>query len=91
MSRHLTIYLSDDLVGRLDHHIAESKSTAPKPLTPEERKVVHKIADDKGVAAANAYLQTIRPPQPKMSRTTLVEYFIEIGLEAVELGFKIKE
>jgi hypothetical protein len=85
MGKHVNIFLSDKMVEQLDDYLLIKNVVVPKPLTMEERKAVHKIADDKGVASANAYLRIIRPPQVKLSRTSLVEYLVEIGIEGLSI------
>ena len=85
MARHLNILLTDKQIETLDNYLETREDAKPKPLTPDERKHAYELAEAKGIASANAYLRTIRPPKPKLSRTGLVEYLVQIGIESLNL------
>lgn len=83
----ITIIFPKALLEQVDAVVAKRKQTklAPYKPTAAETQRAHLIAAKEGVAAANAYLKSLRPAQPRASRMALVLELMEHGLMALEV------
>lgn len=83
----ITVIFPKDLLAQVDAVVAKRKETKLAPYKPSaaETQKAHVIAAKEGVAAANSYLRSLRPEQPRASRMALVLELIEHGLMALEV------
>ena len=83
----VTVIFPDELLARVDKIVAERKDQKAEPhrSTPAQLHQAHLIAEKDGIAAANRYLRSLRPAQPRSSRMGLVLELVEHGLLALDI------
>jgi hypothetical protein len=80
----VTLIVSEEFVQRVDAIVEERRaqqfSAVKRAPTPKEMEEALRIAKSKGKHAANAYLRSLNPPAPRVSRMGVVIELVEQAL-----------
>lgn len=85
----VTVLFDPELLAKVDLIVAERKLSAAAAnaqyrSTSEQKTKAVQIAEKQGVAAANAYLKSLKPAPVRVSRISVLHELIEAGVVARE-------